>query len=445
MLTPRQAALVREYPLRLIVNGREIATLIASPHELHLLVAGFLRLQGFVTSVDDFLVLSICEEFGTASVRIRGEIPEQLRPVLTSGCGSGITFAMPDEIQPRVVGGGEPVAPSQVFSLMERLALKAEQYRTHGGIHSAAAGRNGELLLYAEDLGRHNTIDRIAGEALLKGIDLSGCQLVTSGRVSTEMAAKAAQLGVSLIASRTSPTDMAVKLCEQAGICLAGYVRGASFFIYSHPEGIAQYSGSPKIEDTTGVILAGGQSSRMGRNKALLDVGGSRLIELVHAVMARLFSRVILITNTPDEYNFLPCPAFPDRYHDVGSLAGIHAALASCATGRVFVSACDMPALSEPLIRRLCQLADGHDAVVPTGPTGLEPLHAVYSRNCLPVIERAIQAGERRIYDQYPRFDTLIVPWEELSDLPGAAGSFTNLNTADEYAAALRTVPVTGG
>ncbi len=432
-LTARTGSLVQEFPLQLIVNGRELATLIASPHQLHLLVAGFLRLQGFVNQADDFLMLSVCEEFGTANVRIRGELPERLKPVLTSGCGTGISFNIPG-VCPDQHSGSAPVSPGSIFSLMDSLARRAEQYQAHGGIHSAAVGKNGELLLYAEDLGRHNTLDRIAGEALLKGIDLTGTEMVTSGRVSTEMVAKASLLGIRLIASRTSPTNMAVALCDSAGICLAGYVRNNRFSVYSHPEMIEHYHTSSKIDGITGVILAGGLSTRMGRNKALLDAGGKRLIELVFGKMAHLFERIILVTNTPETYRFLPCPTTPDRYQDTGSLAGIHAALCASPTERVFIVACDMPFLSEPLIRDLCSRAETHDAVVPNGPTGLEPLHAVYSRSCLPIIESAIHAGAKRIFDLYPRFsNTLLVPWDVLEQHPGAAESFTNLNTPEEY------------
>ena len=95
ILEPTAASVVNEYPLQLIVNGREIATLIGSPHDLRFLVAGFLRLQGFVSSLNDFEMFSVCEEFGTANVRIKGELPERLKPVLTSGCGTGITFTLP--------------------------------------------------------------------------------------------------------------------------------------------------------------------------------------------------------------------------------------------------------------------------------------------------------------------------------------------------------------
>jgi FdhD protein len=121
---------------------------------------------------------------------------------------------------------------------MKALQSQAEQYRSHGGIHSAAIGDADGLLLYAEDIGRHNTFDRLAGEALFKKIELKDKMLVTSGRVSSEMVAKAARLAIGLIASRTSPTDKAIELCEQAGISLVGYLRGNSMEIYSHPQQI---------------------------------------------------------------------------------------------------------------------------------------------------------------------------------------------------------------
>lgn len=240
VLAPGTTELPREFPVNLTVNGREIATLVASPHDLRFLVAGFLRLQGFVEDITDFLMLSVCQDSGIARVQVRKELPERLKPVLTSGCGAGITFSIPRA--PLERGSSLPgmacvIAPDAVFRAMTELSARSEGYKRHGGIHSAAlASGEGALLLYAEDIGRHNTIDRLAGEALFKGVDLAGRMLVTSGRVSSEMAAKAASLGVSVIASRTSPTDMALRICREAGICLVGYVRGGSFTVYSLPE-----------------------------------------------------------------------------------------------------------------------------------------------------------------------------------------------------------------
>jgi FdhD protein len=227
---------VEEYPLRLRVNGRDLATLVSSPHQLNFLLAGFFRLQGFIGSLDDILSMGVCREFGQADVRIRGELPERLQPTLTSGCGTGIAYNLPENLLNLSSPPARVYHSEDVFRLMRELQAQAEQYRSHGGIHSAAIGDARGLLLYAEDIGRHNTLDRLAGEALFRKIELRDTMLVTSGRVSTEMVAKAARLGIALIASRTSPTDKAVELCEQARITLIGYLRGSSMEIYSHPQ-----------------------------------------------------------------------------------------------------------------------------------------------------------------------------------------------------------------
>ena len=236
-----EADVVQEFPLVLRVNDREIVTLISSPHDLRFLVAGFLRVQGFVSCVEDFQVLSVCNDYGIANVRIKGELPTELKPILTSGCGTGITFTLPGAGEVgATVPGGEPIPVAAVFDLMKELGVQSEKYKSHGGVHSAAVGdTRGGLILHAEDIGRHNTFDRLAGEALLKGVPLAGTLLVTSGRVSAEMAAKAAALGIQLIASRTSPTDMAIRICQESGITLIGYLRGARFTIYAHPERVA--------------------------------------------------------------------------------------------------------------------------------------------------------------------------------------------------------------
>ena len=431
---------VQEFPLQLIVNGREIATLIGSPHDLRFLVAGFLRLQNFVQGLSDFEMFSVCEEFGTANVRIKGELPERLKPVLTSGCGTGVSFSMPETTtSPNLDGPGRDrliFLPADILALMNQLSTRAEQYKSHGGIHSAAVGRHGELLLYAEDLGRHNTLDRIAGEALFREIDLSGSMLVTSGRISTEMVAKAALLGVRLIASRTSPTDMAIKLCEQSDICLVGYVRGGKFTVYCHPERIEPYPDETKIAGVTAAILAGGASSRMGTNKALLMVDGAAIIKRTYQILARLFREVIIVTNTPEEYAFLPCRKVPDIFPGVGSIAGLHSALAHSSDERTFVTACDMPFVETATIRYLCELQQsGFDAVIPFSSGGQEPLHAVYAAKCTEVFEKAIQGNERKILDILARMNTRLVTWEEIQGISASSRSFLNVNTPEEYGA----------
>lgn len=430
VMEAEEGKLVSEFPLSLVVNGRELATLIASPHDLRFLVAGFLRLQGFVESVDDFLALSVCNDFGAASVVIRGELPERLKPVLTSGCGTGISFNIPKAAEVRGVRGVH--APESVFALMEELARKSAAYQSHGGMHSAGVGED-RLLLHAEDIGRHNTIDRIAGEALLKGISLAGKILVTSGRVSTELVAKAALLGIEVVASRTSPTDMALRMADEAGITLIGYVKSDRFKVYTHPAGLSVASLKGRIAGVTGVILAGGASSRMGSNKALLPHKGGRFIESIYRELSEIFSEVILVTNTPEQYQFLPCRKVPDLFQGMGALAGIHAGLAQSTNPAVFTVACDMPHLDPWLIRHIANRGAGCDLVLPSSRHGYEPLHALYREGCLPVMEACLKKGERRIVSILPHLRVRKIAAAEVADLDPSFDSFSNINTPQEY------------
>lgn len=426
--------LVQEYPLELIVNERPLATLISSPHQLNFLIMGFLRLQGFISSMDEVLSLGVCADFGSARVQVRGAIPERLKPTLTSGCGTGITFNLARTLRPRTeTVSAEKFSPAAVFQLMKDLARKAENYASHGGIHSAAVGDGVRLMLFAEDLGRHNTLDRIAGEALFRGIDLAGRILVTSGRISTEMVAKAASLGIALIASRTSPTDKAIELAEQAGITLVGYVRGETFEVYSHAARLAPGVPDKKIAGITGVILAGGESRRMGCDKSLLPVEGARFIDHIYRRLSALFDEVIIVTNSPSLYQDIPCRKVPDIYYAKGALAGIHSGLCHARHERIFAVACDMPFLKPDVIRDLCAHAEQGEVVIPQSPRGPEPLHALYHKNCLPAIEQVLDQGRKRIVAFFPAVQVHEVALAELAQHDAEGKSFRNINTPEEY------------
>lgn len=431
-LQPTERPLVAEYPLQLTINDRPLATLIASPHQLNFLVIGFLKLQGMIESLDDILCLGVCSEQGAARVEIRGETPQGLRPTLTSGCGTGISFDL--ELH------GEPYQPQPatypaeaVIDLMRQLAKCAELYGRHGGLHSAAVGNASGLLLHAEDLGRHNTLDRLAGEALFKGIDLHGCMLVSSGRISTEMVAKSARLGIGLIASRTSPTEAAVALAREAGITLIGYLRGESFEVYTHPDQLAMRSTSGIIPHTTGVILAGGESRRMGSDKSLLALSGERFIERSYQLMASLFSEVLIVTNSPDLYADIPCRKVPDVYRGKGALAGIHAGLHHASQSQIFVVACDMPYLQPELIRHICQENSAAEVYIPRSSHSLEPLHACYRKSCLPAMEEVLDNDGRRIIEFFPAVNVVEIPEQNWKRFDPQGLSFHNINTPQDY------------
>lgn len=428
-----QRRIVEEFPLKLSINGRELATLVASPHQLNFLLVGFLQLQGFIANLDDILCLGICHDFGVAEVRLKGEVPERLAPTLTSGCGTGVSYnfpaslvASPPEIVQRFQSGA-------LVRLMQELGRKAENYRSHGGIHSAAVGDKSGLLLFAEDIGRHNTLDRIAGEALFKKVDLQGTMLVTSGRVSTEMVAKAARLGIGLIASRTSPTDKAIHLSREAGITLIGYLRGKEMEIYTHPQKLEFSCRQDRIPGITGVVLAGGESRRMGCDKSLLPMGGARFIDYSYRCLDALFEEVILVTNTPSLYQHLPCRKVPDLYVGQGALAGIHSGVHHARFDRAFVVACDMPFLSPEVIRHICSRAQEAEVVIPRTETGIEPLHALYRKSCLPAIEAVLDAGGRKIARFFPAVKVSEVTQAELEDIDVEGRSFRNINTPQEY------------
>ncbi len=188
-------------------------------------------------------------------------------------------------------------------------------------------------------------------------------------------------------------------------------------------------------EPITGVILAGGKSRRMGRNKALLDLGGICLIEKTYQTMSKLFPEVILVTNTPDEYAFLNCRCQKDIYPGIGSIAGLHAALSTSNTDRIFVVPCDMPFLSPALISLLCQTQTTYDAVVPFSPQGMEPLHALYHRRCLPQLEQAITGGDKKIQNFLKDIWTCFLPVSAYRHIPDAEHSFRNVNRPEDYAA----------
>lgn len=187
------------------------------------------------------------------------------------------------------------------------------------------------------------------------------------------------------------------------------------------------------IPGVTGVILAGGLSSRMGSNKALLPYRGGRFIEAIHRQFAELFGEVLLVTNQPEQYSFLPCRMVADLHPGMGALAGLYSGLYHSETEHIFAVACDMPYLNNALIRRLAALREGADVVIPQGEHGVEPLHALYGKNCLNHMEAALAADRRRIVSFFPQVHVLQLPSEQVATIDPAFDSFRNVNTPTDY------------
>ena len=187
------------------------------------------------------------------------------------------------------------------------------------------------------------------------------------------------------------------------------------------------------ISGVTAVILAGGQSSRMGSNKALLPYRGGRFIESIYQQLSGLFEDLLLVTNTPEQYAFLGCRTVPDQYADMGALAGLHAGLHGCRTQHIFAVACDMPYLNDDLIRALLARRHQADVVIPESGEGLEPLHAVYGKACLPAMEQALLSGRRRIVSFFPQVRVHTFTNDHVATIDRDFASFSNINTPAEY------------
>jgi FdhD protein len=223
-LTTLDKAPPPERAISLIVDGEELATIACSPVRVIALALGFLRVEDIIQRAEDVLLMEVCDEETVVKVRLAPTaraVPHDRKRILTSGCGRGVTFSL--DVVP--VEGGMSVRPEQLMAWMEELLEKAAGYKEHGGTHTAGLFGSAGLELIVEDIGRHNTVDRIAGEAILGDIDTTGKAILTSGRISSEMLVKASRLGCGIVASRTSPTELAVSLAIEANVALCGYVR----------------------------------------------------------------------------------------------------------------------------------------------------------------------------------------------------------------------------
>ncbi len=230
--------IVREQPLTVYVNGQKFITLLSTPRKLDALVVGYLWLEKIIGSVDEIKRLAVSEVDGRADVDLVQDVELPTERILTSGCGGGITFRIDPRVIPRVESTLR-VEPTRLFERMKELYQLAVAYRASRGIHGAALADPDQLLFMAEDVGRHNAVDKVCGEALLRGVATRDRVLLSTGRVSSEMLLKGARMGAPIIVSRTSPTEMAISLAEQLGVTVVGYLRHDAFNVYAGGEHLA--------------------------------------------------------------------------------------------------------------------------------------------------------------------------------------------------------------
>jgi len=194
------------------------------------------------------------------------------------------------------------------------------------------------------------------------------------------------------------------------------------------------------IRDVTGVILAGGKSSRFGINKAFSEINGSRLIDIVAGLLTSIFTRTVLITNSPEEYSYLGLPIRKDLIRGLGPIGGILTGLEDIRDEAGFFIACDMPFVREDLIRYIVSVRGEFDAVVPKIDWKIEPLHALYRKSCLPVIRELIASGVYQTIKAFERLNVRYLNEAEIKANDPRMRSFFNVNRPEELADTLNRI-----
>jgi len=229
----------KESPLTIILNNRELVTLLCSPENLKYLAVGFLFSEGLLKSKDEIKKIIVDDRRGVVRVETEGD--EELagdalfKRFITSGCGRGASFYSAIDAQDQVkVESRLEISTPEVLALVHEFQHRSQVYRSTGGVHSAALCDIRDILVFNEDIGRHNAVDKIFGACILNDIATDDHILITSGRISSEILLKIARRNVPVIVSKSAPTNLGVRLANDLGVTLVGFVRGKRMNVYTH-------------------------------------------------------------------------------------------------------------------------------------------------------------------------------------------------------------------
>ena len=233
-----------ERDLTVYVDRRELVTLMTLGARPEWLVLGFLRNQRLVGSIDEVESVTVDWDTGAAAVKTRSGIERieerTARRVVTTGCGQGSVFGgLMDEIE-SIRLPETAITQAQLYGIVNAIRLQESTYKSAGSVHGCALFRGQEMLLFVEDVGRHNAIDTIAGWMWMQAeFDSIGLVFYTTGRLTSEMVIKAAQMGVAIVVSRSGITQMGYQIADQLGLCTVGRATSRRFLCYTAPQRLA--------------------------------------------------------------------------------------------------------------------------------------------------------------------------------------------------------------
>jgi FdhD protein len=247
-LSGKSDIIASEKRLRIFSNQKEILSLLCTPTMVKEFVIGFALSEGLLADTRNG---NAAQEWCSERIEIlwKDEEIEVTLPVdapkgtatLTSGCAKGITFiSSTSEEELPVINDTASISASVLLELYKEFHKKSELFKETGGVHSAALCDNSEIIIFTEDIGRHNAVDKIIGYAFLENITLQGKILLLSGRLSSEITVKAVRSQMPILVSRAAPTDLSVEIAKKSNLTLIGFLRGQHMNIYSYPERIRQ-------------------------------------------------------------------------------------------------------------------------------------------------------------------------------------------------------------
>lgn len=218
-------AVVEEVPVWLEINGSPVVTWMCTPDKLDELAIGWLHGEGYIATLDQLSLRPCATEPGfwaeVPEANVAAVAAEARRKVLASGCGAVTTF-LADTGTVRKRDHPAPPEQAALRALLKALFQQGERYRTTGGIHAAALTDGADLVSHAEDIGRHNAVDKVIGSALLEGRALTGLGLLVTGRISAELAFKASRAGLAYVATPSVPSTLACEIARRSGMTLVG-------------------------------------------------------------------------------------------------------------------------------------------------------------------------------------------------------------------------------
>jgi FdhD protein len=245
--------IVCEVPVILTVNNETWLTFMCTPTDLEELAIGFLYNEEIIETMDEVASVKVCPEETNIDVWLNHAVkkPENWRR--TSGCSGGGTSVgnyFP-RIGKAVANEGASLPAKNVGDLIELLSEVQDLYRESGGVHTSALSDGEKIIVAAEDIGRHNTLDKIAGRYVMERLTPARKIILTTGRISSEMVQKAGRIGAGVVISRTSPSSLSIEMAVELEITLIGYARRDRFTIYSHAERIEMAPPDKKLTSET--------------------------------------------------------------------------------------------------------------------------------------------------------------------------------------------------